>query len=129
MLEMLSSQEESTGFFNDVLSGHSTPEINIELEEEGEAQSLVEKTMLNLKSIKGQVVTVDGIRIEETDAWGLMRRQTPPEFSSSFRGRHCGIIKTDPTDLQKFDNDIKTKYRTSILGKKMDKNLNNTAKL
>ena len=33
MLEMLSSQEESTWFFNDVLSGHSTPEINIELEE------------------------------------------------------------------------------------------------
>ena len=52
-----------------------------------------------------------------------------PEFSSSFRGRHCGIIKTDPTDLQKFDNDIKTKYRTPILGEKMDKNLNNTAKL
>ena len=32
MLEMLSSQEDSIGFFNDVLSGHSTPEINIELE-------------------------------------------------------------------------------------------------
>ena len=118
MLEMLSSQEDSIGFFNDVLSGHSTPEINIELEE-GEAQSLVEKTMLNLKSIKGQVVTVDGIRIEETDAWGLMRASnTTPSLVLRFEGDTVESLKTDPTDLQKFDNDIKTKYRTSILGKR-----------
>ena len=93
MLEMLSSQEESIGFFNDVLSGHSTPEINIELEE-GEAQSLVEKTMLNLKSIKGQVVTVDGIRIEETDAWGLMRASnTTPSLVLRFEGDTVESLK------------------------------------
>ena len=93
MLEMLSSQEDSIGFFNDVLSGHSTPEINIELEE-GEAQSLVEKTMLNLKSIKGKVVTVDGIRIEETDAWGLMRASnTTPSLVLRFEGDTVESLK------------------------------------
>ncbi len=86
MLEMLSLNNESDNFFSSVLSGHSTPEINIELEE-GEAQHLVERTMLSLKSVKGKVITVDGIRIEKENAWGLMRASnTTPSLVLRFEG-------------------------------------------
>ncbi len=93
MLEMLSLRDKSDDFFSGVLSGHSTPEINIELEE-GEAQYLVEQTMLNLKSIKGQVITVDGIRIEEEDAWGLMRASnTTPSLVLRFEGDTVSALR------------------------------------
>ncbi len=93
MLEMLSLRDVSDSFFSDVLSGHSTPEINIELEE-GEAQHLVEQTMLNLESIQGRVITVDGIRIEEKDAWGLMRASnTTPSLVLRFEGDTIGALR------------------------------------
>ena len=86
MLEMLSLAPDPRGFFDAVSSGYSTPEINIELKE-GEAQYLVDKVMLKKDSIKGQVITVDGLRIETTNSWGLMRApNTTPSLVLRFEG-------------------------------------------
>lgn len=86
MLEMLSLAPDPRGFFDAVSSGYSTPEINIELKE-GEAQYLVDKVMLKKDSIKGQVITVDGLRIETTNSWGLMRASnTTPSLVLRFEG-------------------------------------------
>ena len=47
-----------------------------------------------IKSIKGRVITVDGIRIEKENAWGLMRASnTTPSLVLRFEGDTVSALR------------------------------------
>jgi phosphomannomutase/phosphoglucomutase len=73
LLQILSEDDRSTA---DVFAGFpdslSTPELNVELEE-GENVKFIEKLFVSAKFTGGKIIDIDGMRIDFSDGWGLVR--------------------------------------------------------
>ncbi len=73
LLEILTGEFRPTAeIFADLPDSVSTPELNISLEE-GENFSFVEALQSQAKFEDAKIITIDGVRVEFKDGWGLVR--------------------------------------------------------
>jgi phosphomannomutase/phosphoglucomutase len=73
LVEILSADSRNSNeVFADFPDSVNTPEINIELAE-GENVSIMEKIFSSANFSDGKIITIDGMRVEFDDGWGLVR--------------------------------------------------------
>ena len=73
LLEILSqTNKTSEQVFAALPNGISTPEINIDMEDDKKF-GFVDRLKQNATFIEGEIFTMDGIRVEFKDGWGLIR--------------------------------------------------------
>ena len=88
MLELLSRESDPTKTLESLPDSISTPELNMKLEREGDNHKLIEKLQKQAK-FEGatEVITIDGLRVEYPDGFGLMRASnTTPVLVLRFEG-------------------------------------------
>ena len=85
LLEILTSEFRATAdIFADLPDSASTPEINIAMEE-GENFAFMEKLITQANFDDAQLITIDGLRVEFKEGWGLIRASnTTPSLVMRF---------------------------------------------
>ena len=74
MLELLSRGENVSRVLERIPDSIATPELNVALEREGDNHRLVDKLQKQAKfEGANEVITIDGLRVEYDDGFGLMR--------------------------------------------------------
>jgi phosphomannomutase / phosphoglucomutase len=74
LLEILDVRGESPDAVFDALpDGVATPEIKVELPEEGDPHDFVERFRLTASFEGARITTIDGVRVDWPDGWGLVR--------------------------------------------------------
>jgi phosphomannomutase/phosphoglucomutase len=74
LLELLSGEPVSvTQVFDTLPESVSTPELNLTFEQEGENFALMERLSEQADFPDAKVMTIDGLRVEFEDGWGLVR--------------------------------------------------------
>ncbi|WP_434778025.1 phosphomannomutase/phosphoglucomutase [Neisseria sp. Ec49-e6-T10] len=74
LLEIVSAHESPSEVLNQLPDAISTPEINIEMEKEGDNHRLIEALQQEAHFDKAQnIIRIDGLRVEYEDGFGLMR--------------------------------------------------------
>lgn len=94
LLEILSQVEDPSQLLNALPQGVSTPEIQIPMNE-GEPHALIERMKGTVKfPEKVDMSTLDGIRVEFEDGFGLMRASnTTPSLVLRFEGSDASALK------------------------------------
>ena len=59
--------------FDALPDGVSTPEIKVELPDEQDPHEFVDRLRLSATFEGGRATTIDGLRVDWTDGWGLVR--------------------------------------------------------
>jgi phosphomannomutase / phosphoglucomutase len=88
LLELLSRVDNASKLLESLPDSISTPELNMALDKEGDNHRLVEKLQKNAR-FEGatEVNTIDGLRVEYPDGFGLMRASnTTPVLVLRFEG-------------------------------------------
>jgi len=87
-------KETTAGIFADLPDAVSTPELNVAMAEEGENIQFIEM-LRELGQFEGAtLVTIDGIRAEYPDGWGLVRASnTTPVLVFRFEGDSDAAVK------------------------------------
>jgi phosphomannomutase/phosphoglucomutase len=74
LLEILSSRNESCSeIFSELPDSFNTPEINIHFDKQGDQFDAMEKLKNTANFNEGVLTTIDGIRLDYEDCWGLVR--------------------------------------------------------
>ena len=74
LLEILSSRNESCSeIFSALPDSFNTPEINIHYDKQGDQFDAMEKLKKTANFNEGVLTTIDGIRLDYEDCWGLIR--------------------------------------------------------
>ncbi len=105
LLEILSRSKDPSRVLNALPTSFSTPELNVPCSE-GEAQRLVEQ-LLKTARFPGalEIITIDGLRAEYSDGFGLMRSSnTTPVLVMRFEGH-------TPAALQRIERDFMAALR------------------
>jgi len=105
LLEILSSRGETPQEIFDTLpKGVSTPELKIKVEE-GQQYAFIEKFLAQAKFEGARIATIDGLRADWPDGWGLVRASnTTPVL----------VLRFDAKDGQSLER-IKGMFREQIL--------------
>jgi len=87
MLEILMGfKEKPTEVFAKLPAGVSTPELRVDLDE-GEHVGFIESIEGDERFADGEVTTIDGVRVDWKDGWGLVRASnTTPSLVLRFEG-------------------------------------------
>ena len=106
LLEILINANESPAeVFAALPGGVVTPELRIELPEERH-QEVMGQIMANANFADGEISTVDGLRVDFSDSWGLVRpSNTTP----------CLVLRFEGDDDSALDV-VKTRFRELIAG-------------
>lgn len=94
LLEILSQSDDIEAVFNRLPEALSTPELRLELSE-GEQYAFIEKMQKEANTFEGaeRVVDIDGLRVEYTDGFGLMRASnTTPTVIFRFEGDNEAVL-------------------------------------
>ena len=99
IIELLSGKDQSMSFIaNDLPKLYSTPELNINVTDESKFK-IIENFSSNC-TLKGEKVTLDGLRINFDNGWGLIRASnTTPKLVLRFEGKTMD-------DLENIKNDF-----------------------
>ena len=102
LLEILSAQADPSATLNKLPNSVSTPELHINLEE-GENYALIEQMRENAKFTGAQnIITIDGLRVEYTDGFGLMRSSnTTPVIVLRFEADNDVALKRIQQDFRR----------------------------
>ena len=74
MLELLSRSENPTKVLEGLPDSISTPELNMKMEREGDNHRLIDQLQKQARFHgANEVITIDGLRVEYSDGFGLMR--------------------------------------------------------
>jgi len=74
LIEILSSRNESCSeIFSELPDSFNTPEINIHFDKQGDQFDAMEKLKKTANFNEGVLTTIDGIRLDYEDCWGLVR--------------------------------------------------------
>ncbi|WP_054286402.1 phosphomannomutase/phosphoglucomutase [Gulbenkiania mobilis] len=74
LLEVLSRVDDPSALLNALPNAVSTPELNLKMAHEGENHALIEKLQATASFTDARdVITIDGLRVEYADGFGLMR--------------------------------------------------------
>jgi phosphomannomutase len=97
LLEILSKSKDPSAVLNGLPTSFNTPELNVPCAE-GEPKQVVEKLLKNADFPGAEVVTIDGLRVDYDDGFGLSARRTPRPCwccaSKATRKRRCTASKT-----------------------------------
>ena len=86
LLEILSKVADPSAVLNALPTSHSTPELNVPCAE-GEHHAVIEKLLATATFEGAQMTTIDGIRADYTDGFGLVRASnTTPVLVLRFEG-------------------------------------------
>ena len=94
MLEMLTDIEGSpSDLFSSIPDGVSTPELKVEMEEGASAPFM--QALLDSEAFSdGRVTTIDGLRVDYDDCWGLARASnTTPSLVLRFEGNDSDALE------------------------------------
>ena len=111
MLEILSQQNETASqIFDSLPDSCNTPEINIQFEE-GEHYKFMEKFKSDADFDGATIVTIDGMRVNYPDGWGLIRpSNTTPclvlRFEANTESKLAEIQDTFRKEILKVDNSL-----------------------
>lgn len=85
MIEILSSDSRTSAeVFAELPDSLNTPELSVALQE-GENAQFIEKLLAQAKFTDGKITSLDGIRVDFTDGWGLVRASnTTPSLMLRF---------------------------------------------
>ena len=100
LLEIVSRSPDANAVLNGLPTSFSTPELNVPCAE-GEARTLVQK-ILDSARFPGarELVTIDGLRVEYDDGFGLMRpSNTTPVLVMRFEGHTPEALHRIETDF------------------------------
>ena len=88
LLEILAKQDKTpTEVFAEIPDSYSTPELNVQFEE-GQHKVFIEKFIATATFDDAEVITIDGIRAEFADGWGLVRgSNTTPSLVIRFEAK------------------------------------------
>ena len=108
LLEIVSRSPDANAVLDALPTSFSTPELNVSLEE-GEAPILIAKALELAKfPAPAQVNTIDGLRIDWPDGFGLMRSSnTTPVLVLRFEGHTPEALHRIETDMMALLNQIK----------------------
>tara|TARA_B110000305_G_scaffold46382_1_gene49356 strand:+ start:173 stop:1546 length:1374 start_codon:yes stop_codon:yes gene_type:complete len=101
LLEILSKSEKSCSEnFDKIPVNISTPEININFKKQGQQFEAMEKLSSNINFPNADINTIDGVRVDFENCWGLVRASnTTP----------CLVLRFEATDYMLLD-EIKMKF-------------------
>ena len=86
MLEILSRHADPSAVLDALPTSHSTPELNVSCAE-GEPHALVKQLQQATFAAPAQVSTIDGVRVDWPDGFGLIRASnTTPVLVLRFEG-------------------------------------------
>lgn len=110
LLEILSRDQRSAStIFAELPDSLNTPELNISFAE-GEHFKFMEKFIAQSKFTDGKVTTIDGVRVDYPDGWGLVRASnTTPSLVIRFEAENQGALDR-----------IQTEYRKAMLAVQSD---------
>ena len=103
LLEIISKNDDSCAeIFAKLPDRVNTPEINIHFNEHGEQHAAVSKLSKDIDFPGSKINTIDGIRVDYENGWGLVRASnTTP----------CLVLRFEANDKEILEN-IKAKFRT-----------------
>ncbi len=103
LLEIISKNDDSCAeIFAKLPDRVNTPEINIHFNEHGEQHEAVSKLSKDIDFPGSKINTIDGIRVDYENGWGLVRASnTTP----------CLVLRFEANDKEILEN-IKAKFRT-----------------
>ncbi len=103
LLEIISKNDDSCAeIFAKLPDRVNTPEINIHFNEHGEQHDAVSKLSKDIDFPGSKINTIDGIRVDYKNGWGLVRASnTTP----------CLVLRFEANDKEILEN-IKAKFRT-----------------
>ncbi|MDM8569365.1 phosphomannomutase/phosphoglucomutase, partial [Thiotrichales bacterium HSG1] len=106
LLEILAKDKRSpTKVFATLPNAVNTPELKIELEKFGEHYELMQKVQDSFKFDEAKITTIDGIRADFNDGWGLVRpSNTTP----------CLVIRFEANDQATLEM-IQSQFRRQFL--------------
>jgi phosphomannomutase/phosphoglucomutase len=74
LLEILSKTDRSASeVFGEIPNSINTPELNVTLDEDGAQHAFVKQFVANAKFEGAKLTTIDGVRADYPDGWGLLR--------------------------------------------------------
>jgi phosphomannomutase/phosphoglucomutase len=113
MLELLSRVDDPSAVLNGLPQSSSTPELHLQLAE-GENAALIEKLQREARFPDAeQIVTIDGLRVEYADGFGLARSSnTTPVVVMRFEGESEQALSR-----------IQNEFKRAILASKPDAKL------
>ncbi|MGD9592022.1 MAG: phosphomannomutase/phosphoglucomutase [Candidatus Berkiella sp.] len=102
LLEIVSKDKRSlSDIFNALPNSVSTPEINIQISEDKKF-SFIENLKLNNQFKGNEIITVDGLRVEFEQGWGLVRASnTTPCLVLRFEAENEQVLKSIQADFKK----------------------------
>ena len=88
LMEIITKLNEPlSSIFDSLPKAFSTPEINIEVEEKNKFR-IVDDFINNAKFFEGEKITIDGLRVNFQDGWGLLRASnTTPKLVLRFEAQ------------------------------------------
>ncbi|HHB92326.1 MAG TPA: phosphomannomutase/phosphoglucomutase [Thioploca sp.] len=116
LLEILAKDKRSpTEVFASLPNSVNTPELKLELEEFGEHYELMDKVRNTFKFADAKISTVDGIRADFADGWGLVRpSNTTPCLVIRFEADNQTVLETIQNQFRQqfltIDNTLKLPF-------------------
>lgn len=105
LLEILASEGRTSGeLFGELPESVSTPELNVSMGE-GEHFALMQRLLANARFGGARMITIDGLRVEFPDGWGLVRASnTTP----------CLVLRFEADDAEALRR-IQDEFRQQLL--------------
>ena len=110
MIEIVSNQSiESSEIFADLPNSFSTPEINIPVDKDGIQHDFMEKFKSSAIFEEAEISTIDGLRVDYDDGWGLLRASNTTSclvmrFEAESKERLLEIKKSFISQIRKIDS-------------------------
>jgi phosphomannomutase len=99
LLEILSRSKHPSRVLNALPTSHSTPELNVPCGE-GEPKAVVQRLLDEARFPGAQIVTIDGLRAEFADGFGLIRASnTTPVLVLRFEGHTEAALRRIEADF------------------------------
>jgi len=107
LLEILSRHEDPGAVLEALPTSHSTPELNIRCAE-GEAHRVAEELVKHARFPDAQVCTIDGLRVDWSDGFGLVRASnTTPVLVVRFEGHTPQALRRIEEDMMALLRSVK----------------------
>ena len=110
MIEIVSNQSiESSEIFADLPNSFSTPEINIPVDKDGIQHDFMEKFKSSAIFEDAEISTIDGLRVDYNDGWGLLRASNTTSclvmrFEAESKERLLEIKNSFISQIRKIDS-------------------------
>lgn len=116
LLEILSKTDrKASEIFGEIPNSINTPELNVLLDRDGAQHEFIEKFVAGAKFTDAQLTTIDGVRADYADGWGLVRASnTTPSLVIRFEADTPAAMERIQAEfrqnMQSIDSSIKAPF-------------------